>query len=293
MLLLSHSRFSVSNVKSSIITSPLNSHAIAATSKKEAQQFNIDRVAEVILVSLDGKKIETTFYVTEGTEIDESTFDSLGKGYKLKELEIRKIGPDGFDIQELIKSNKSALSADTEDGVIKPLWVETAFDVGNFMMSLADFRAEPSVWNGFKVVFDGASVVFPGVPAISGVERMIKASKTLKQSLQIGVKSFRDLKKDSVPSGWHRHHIFEKRFADRLGTTENDLFAIAIPKDYHNIITQALRKEIPYGANYRDYSRSEIIQAHIDVYRDLWQEYDDEVYEFLYKFAREKQHSIR
>lgn len=275
-----------------LLVSPINNYAFAANSKNVAQpEFDVDRVAEVILESPEGDQISTTMFLTNGTELDESDFESLGEGYQLKELKIRDLDPNEFDFQEVAESNLSTLAADKKDGVIKPQWVETAFDVGNFMLSLADYRAEPTLWNGFKVVFDGASVVFPGVPAISGVERMIRANKTLKKALEIGIDVYDNLK--NIPSGWHRHHIFEKRFAKRLGTHEDDMFCIAIPKEYHDPITKAMRKEIPYGIDYNQYSRAEILETHIDVYRKLWRDTDDEVYEFLYKFAREKQHSIR
>ncbi|MCM3594079.1 hypothetical protein M4D58_26385 [Brevibacillus borstelensis] len=73
------------------------------------------------------------------------------------------------------------------------------------MLSLADYRAEPTLWNGFKVVFDGASVVFPGVPAISGVERMIRANKTLKKALEIGIDVYDNLK--NIPCFWQVRNV--------------------------------------------------------------------------------------
>ncbi|WP_425623303.1 hypothetical protein ACPT9H_27095 (plasmid) [Brevibacillus borstelensis] len=178
-----------------LLVSPINNYAFAANSKNVAQpEFDVDRVAEVILESPEGDQISTTMFLTNGTELDESDFESLGEGYQLKELKIRDLDPNEFDFQEVAESNLSTLAADKKDGVIKPQWVETAFDVGNFMLSLADYRAEPTLWNGFKVVFDGASVVFPGVPAISGVERMIRANKTLKKALEIGIDVYDNLK---------------------------------------------------------------------------------------------------
>ncbi|MGG4443683.1 hypothetical protein [Brevibacillus fortis] len=124
---------------------------------------------------------------------------------------------------------------------------------------------------------------------------MIKASATLKEALQIGVKTYRDLRKDSIPSGWERHHIFEKRFADRLGTNKYDMLSIAIPKEIHYKITDEVRKEIPRIKNYDDYTRDEIIEAHQRVYRKLYRNTNDAdeeaVYEFLWEFSKTRQHT--
>ncbi|MDA5111105.1 hypothetical protein [Brevibacillus thermoruber] len=262
-----------------LLFTSINIPVNAATS--QSYQKNIDRIAELTIESENGKETTITIFLTKGTKLDETTFQGIKDGIKVTNITIKP-----FNDKD--QRNLQALSS---DGEIRPLYVETIFDVGNFTMSLAEFIAEPSFWTGFWVVMDGASVVFPGIPSISGVKRMIKNSDTLRQSLEIGINTYNNI--DKIPSGWHRHHIFEKRFASRLGTHKDDMLCIAIPKEYHDPITSAMRKEIPYGSNYNNYTRDEILETHIDVYRQLWEDTDDEVYEFLYKFAREKQHSVR
>ncbi|TRY22744.1 hypothetical protein FOI68_22040 [Brevibacillus sp. LEMMJ03] len=162
-------------------------------------------------------------------------------------------------------------------------------------MSLVEFLAEPSFWNGFYVVMDGAAVIFPGIPSISGVKRMIKNSDTLKQSLQIGINAYKNI--DKIPSGWHRHHIFEKRFAKELGTVEKDMLCIAIPAEYHYKINAKMTKKIPTtGSGYGHLTKSQIINKHIEAYEELMLETSNRdqatVYEFLWEFTKTKQHSI-
>lgn len=177
------------------------------------------------------------------------------------------------------------------DGLIKPLAVETIFDIGSFTMSVAEFAIEPTFWNGFWVVADGLSMVFPGIPALSGVKRMVKASSTLEKALEIGVMRYGTLKNKSIPSGWARHHIFEKRFIPALsGATENNMLAIPISKAHHDKITQKMRAKVPYGTNYANMSASAVMTHHINAYKELYDETGDEYWEFLYNFAKGRQY---
>jgi len=255
---------------------------IPVNAATQPNQKNIDRIAELTIQSDDGKETTITMFLTKGTKLDETIFQGINNGIKVTDINIKPVNDKDL-------RNFQALSL---DGEIKPLFVDTIFDVGNFTISLVEFFTEPTFWNGFYVVMDGAAVIFPGIPSISGVKRMIKNSDTLKESLKLGVKTYDELK-DGRPYGWHRHHIFEKRFASRLGTHEDDMLCIAIPKEYHDPITSAMRKKIPYGEDYNKYTRNQILEAHIDVYRKLWKDTNDEVYEFLYEFSKTKQHSVR
>lgn len=173
--------------------------------------------------------------------------------------------------------------------------VDTVFDIGAFTMSLAEFNADRSFWNGFWVVADAVSVALPYVPSVSGVKRMIKASDVLKASLEKGVQSYSKLQRLSEPAritgeAWERHHIFEKRFVSKFsGASESNMLSIFLPYSYHTQITTKMKKAIPwYSAPLK--SADEIIDTHIRIYEELWAENDwDEVFEFLKEFAKERQ----
>lgn len=192
----------------------------------------------------------------------------------------------------------TSTSKTSTEPIISPLAIDTIFDIASFSLSLSEYNKNKTFWNGFWVVADGAAVVFPGVPAVSGVKRMIEGSTSvLKPSLAKGVRKYSALQNISAPSnykgsGWERHHIFEKRFASKLGTTSGKMLAIFIPKyNYHYQITQRMSKKIPwYEAPFK--TKTQIIQAHIDAYGELWAEsgFADEYWEFLYKFSKYKQY---
>ncbi|WP_141431088.1 hypothetical protein [Bacillus sp. 03113] len=200
--------------------------------------------------------------------------------------------------EKVLKVEKSNSLKAEKSNSYKAKYVETIYDIGNFAISLYEYNQNPSFWNGFWLVVDGAAVVFPGVPAVSGVKRMIQDSPTvLKPALRKGVRPYSTLQKVSAPSnfmgqGWERHHIFEKRFAGKLGTTEGKMLSIFIPKyNYHYQITQRMSKKIPwYAAPLK--SKDEVIRAHIEAYGELWAEsgFTDEYWEFLYKFSQTKQY---
>lgn len=234
-----------------------------------------DRKAEVeILDKKSGKVEKFTFYLTPRTNLAEDSFQGLDSNFELKGLKIKKLDTKEKD----------------DIGI---LWVDTIFDVGNFMISLAEYNADPSFWNGFWLVMDGASVVFPGIPSISGVKRMMQASPKLKDALKIGIKRYGTLKYQSIPYGCVRHHIFEQRFAGRLGTTSNDMLAIVLKQADHDLITAKMRNKIPYtGDGYYWLTPDQIINHHINAYRELWYQTNDSQWEFLWRFAQTRQHSV-
>ncbi|MFB5086821.1 hypothetical protein PGC35_06300 [Psychrobacillus sp. PGGUH221] len=181
---------------------------------------------------------------------------------------------------------------------ISPMAVDTIFDIGSFSLSLYEYNQNPSFWSGFWVVADGAAMVFPGIPAVSGVNRMIQDSPSvLKPALAKGVRPYSTLQNISAPSnymgnGWERHHIFEKRFAGKLDTTEGKMLSIFIPKyNYHYQITQRMSKKIPwYEALF--WTKDATLRAHTEAYGELWAEsgFADEYWEFLYKFSQQHQY---
>lgn len=189
-----------------------------------------------------------------------------------------------------VKSNQKVAS-NSKDKEVRLFYIESLYDIGCLTMSLKEFLSKPKFSTGFWVIADGASVIFPGVPAVSGVKRMIDSSSTLEKSLKVGVLKYGNMKNKKIPKGWERHHIFEKRFQPALkGATTNNMLAIAIPKDKHKLITQKLRKKVPYGTNYKKMKTKEVIDIHIQAYRELYEATKDPYWEFLYKFTKSRQY---
>lgn len=282
MNILKKSRFLIIFLAFALVFTSINMIAFAEPSKQEIS-VNEKRVLELSVTDITtNESYSTSLLLLPGAKWDESILNELNKNYVLTNYELRALDPNETEPPIVVGSN----------GIIKIFVVETIFDIGCFTMSLAEFAIEPTFWNGFWVVADGLSIAFPGIPALSGVKRMIKASSTLQDATKIGIKRFGDMRNTTIPSGWERHHIFEKRFAARLDTTSNDMLAIAIPggSTYHQAITNKMRSKIPYGTNYNNLTSKQIIDAHIDAYKELWDETGDEVWEFLYEFAKKRQY---
>lgn len=262
-----------------------NSSAQNSDSKQSVYKNETGKVLELgVLDTTTGEIIGTKLLLKSSDIWDESILSNLDEKYLLVKNELRSLQP-GENLPQLVVG---------EDGIIKPFAVETIFDIGNFVISLGEFIVSPNLWTGFNVITDGLAVVFPGVPSVNGVKRMIGASSTLKDSLKVGVKSYGDLTKDTVPTGWQRHHIFEKRFKGRLGSdvTDNNMLAIPMPSTYHQQITSKMRSKIPYGSNLNNYTKSEIIDFHIDSYHELWDDTQDEFWEFMYEFSKSRQYKV-
>lgn len=235
-----------------------------------------------VIDSTTNETHSTSLLFEPGSKWDESILKELDEKYIITKNEYRELS-DTDIIPSLVVSNDE----------IQLMFVDTIFDVGNFTISLAEFIISPSIWTGLNVVMDGLAVVFPGIPSVNGVKRMIGASSTLKTALKYDIKKYGQLQKVSIPSGWERHHIFEKRFAKSLGTTSYSMLAIALPKTYHTKITSKMAKKIPTGQDYTKISRTVIINKHIEAYKELYNETKDPVWEFLYEFSKTKQHTAR
>lgn len=81
------------------------------------------------------------------------------------------------------------------------------------------------------------------------------------------IKPYKTLAKELKGTGKQAHHILEKRMAQRLGVSDTgSIPSIALTKSEHQQITNALRKEIPYGTDYSSLSDSQIRNAYANVY---------------------------
>lgn len=267
-----------------LVVSLLNVNVFAQNSNQQnsqaINQIETRKILELGVLDTSTGEIIGTKLLIESPEIwDDSILEDLDEKYILVKNELRDLYP--FEQLPLIVVG--------QDGMIRPFAVETIFDIGNFALSVAEFAISPNFWTGFNVVADGLAVVFPGVPSVTGVKRMINASDTLKESLKVGVKKYSDLQNDTIPADWQRHHIFEKRFASKLGTgvTDRNMLAIPLPKKtHHQLITNKMREKIPYNTNLNTLTKDDIIEAHIDSYKELWDDTGDEVWEFLYEFSQ-------
>lgn len=184
-----------------------------------------------------------------------------------------------------IKTKQESKSAQTQS--VRFISPETLFDIGCLVISATEFYANPSVWGAMTVIFDGASVVLPFVPSVSGVKRLIKASSKLQDSLEYGIRPYRVLRKES--SVMHpAHHIMPKKFADRFRLNEDDMFAMIIDRSDHIKITSKFNQK-KYGLteDAKNYSRSYIIKQSELIYEDLYNETGEEIFEFMRRFISE------
>lgn len=248
----------------------------------------VEKVLEITITPSEGESKNLKLYLTENNgEISKEYIQSnLPAGYSVDSYSVRELTPEerleveGFEYYE-------GMSFD--DG-ISPQFIETIFDIGSLVISFTEFITNPTFWNGFNVVVDGAAVIVPGVPSINGAKRMIQASPILADSMRVGIMTYGNMRNKTVPSGWQRHHIFEKRFASNLGVSNTDnMLSIAIPYSYHYEITQLMRTKYPYGQDWSSLSRDQVLNAHINAYTQLFKNTNDPVWEFLAEFSRHRQ----
>lgn len=226
------------------------------------------------------------------------------------ELKIPAINNGEINEQEILESlpqNKRLIEFKVNENPkyeeqVGVRFVETIFDIGNFAMSIVEFFASPSFSNGFNVVVDGLSVVFPGVPSVTGVKRMIQSSNKLADALRWGVHRYDGLvdAKQGIARFSHlqAHHIIEKRFIPAFPEipTTFSMFSVNIPYNDHLLITNKMQGLIAYGSDYSLMSRNYIKSKMIQGYSELYQQTGDSLFEFLGKFVEESDkfhHSTR
>lgn len=111
---------------------------------------------------------------------------------------------------------------------------------------------------------------FIKLKAGSKTDDVVDALKVLNKTQRVDaikdgavVLPYKALKKLSKGTGLEAHHLIEKRFADVLGINSNDILSIALDKDTHQKITNAMREKLPYSTlfNRRNYSAQDIWDA--------------------------------
>ena len=168
---------------------------------------------------------------------------------------------------------------------IKYGYVETLFDIGCLCISIGEFVASPSFWNGFNVVIDGASVFLPCVPALSGASRMIKSSSELKAGAKLGIKPYSELRKLTSGTRFDAHHIMPQKFASHFNCNANDMFCLAVDKEYHKMISSRTNSMFPKAGSV--YSQREARNGMKYIYQQLYYETDDEIFEFMANYIEE------
>ena len=219
---------------------------------------------------------ELLFLDDGSTILDEVISQNLGSEFTL------------IDIEEQSSTFSSEKLYFAEEGSIQPYAIETLFDIGCLVISAKEFYSNPSIWNGMFVILDGASVVLPFVPSVSGATRLIKNSGKLQDPLKHGVKTYRELQKVSSDL-YQAHHIMPKKFAKLFGfDNHRDMFSIIIKKTDHSKITAKFNSN-RYGLNgpADGYSRSYVKRQAERIYKDLYQETGDELYDFMARFIAE------
>lgn len=186
----------------------------------------------------------------------------------------------------------SSIATPVDQSNNKTGWVETAFDVGCFAVSLSFYNTNPGFLTGAAVILDGAAVMFPFIPAVAGVSiRAIEASHILEQGFKYGIKPYNKLKRLTAGTGLQDHHIMPKTFAKYFGIINtDDMFSIAIDYTTHGTITK--RMSTAFGG-YRnmDGMTGEIIKGKVkDVYLELYKESGEKVFEFLANFIEKGQY---
>ncbi|MCQ4935946.1 hypothetical protein [Anaerotignum propionicum] len=217
------------------------------------------------------KKIKLIDINNTGIITEDFISDNLNKEFTLINLDI--------------KTKQESRSAQTQS--VRFISPETLFDIGCLVISATEFYANPSVWGAMTVIFDGASVALPFVPSVSGVKRLIKASSKLQDSLEYGIRPYKVLKNESSVM-YPAHHIMPKKFADRFGLDGDYMFAMIINRSDHIKITSKFNQS-KYGLRESadSYSRSYIIRQSELIYKDLYNETGDEIFEFMRRFISE------
>ena len=91
--------------------------------------------------------------------------------------------------------------------------------------------------------YDGISFL-PLVPATVGKYGDEVAGAAVKTADDLGVASFKELKRYTRGTGLEVHHIVEKRFARTLGTKESEMLSVVLGPAEHRLFTESVRNNV-------------------------------------------------
>jgi uncharacterized protein YfaA (DUF2138 family) len=67
-------------------------------------------------------------------------------------------------------------------------------------------------------------------------------------------------------TGLEAHHLLEKRFARLVGVKPSQMQAIALPREVHQVLTNAWRRAIGYGQGTTNATRDQVAKAAREIY---------------------------
>jgi RHS repeat-associated protein len=88
----------------------------------------------------------------------------------------------------------------------------------------------------------------------------------LTQAAKYGIKAYGQLRQAIAGNGLQAHHLFEKRFASKLGQARGQMLALAVTAAEHQRFTNRWRQLIPYGSGTRNATVQQIRAAARNVY---------------------------
>ncbi len=96
-----------------------------------------------------------------------------------------------------------------------------------------------------------------------------KSYGDLSKATKYGIESYSSLSKQLKGTGLQAHHIVEKRLAPILGIKDsNSMLSVVVTKSEHQKFTNEWRKYIPYGTDYRAYTKGQIWEIAQIIYKD-------------------------
>ena len=131
--------------------------------------------------------------------------------------------------------------------------------------------------NGSAVSCGVLPIPFLSGRVATGIDAMVQARRAteaargfggLSRAADFGPQSYRALSQELRGTGLQAHHLMEKRFADVLGQSADDMLAIAVTPAEHQVFTDAWRQAIPYGAGTRAATPELVTATARQVYAD-------------------------
>lgn len=98
-------------------------------------------------------------------------------------------------------------------------------------------------------------------------EAAIAASLQAARLGEYGIQAYNTLRPAIQGLGLEAHHLLEKRFAEILGVKAKDMLSIAMSKGEHQVITNAWRSRISYGAGTADATAESVLNAASIIYQ--------------------------
>lgn len=261
-----------------------------ATQEEPSQYWNSHKYDDVLYGNAWEKKYHITLVSTETGETITSEIPTVNGG-EVSEDAFKEALPKNYELVEF----KEEINPNVEKTTVTPYWVETAFDIGCFAISLFEFYENPSLWNGVAVIIDGGAVFLPFVPAVGGLTvNAIQSSPAMKQAVKFGIRPYKELTKYTANTGYDAHHIMPKKFASLYGLKgrEDYMFCIGTLRATHQqLINKKFASRLPYGVE--NYTAAHVKAEAYNIYMELYYETGDYFFKFQADFIKVGQYAPR